>query len=162
IDNNSARANFDIGGLNGNQLLPDRNRGLSDFDLRHRLVATFVYRIPGPQSGLWNRLLGNWTMSGMTTLQSGFPGSVFQSIGNPLSGSNGRADLVPGCHLVNPGSVRQHLDNVLNANCAQLTPSLLGGTTFGPLSPYEGPGDQMFTITPNGSGRLQGHSGRGV
>jgi len=58
--------------------------------------------------------------------------------------------------------VTDRLDNYLNISCVQSTPLLTGGASFGPLSPQEGPGDQIYTITPGGSGRLQGTSGRGV
>jgi hypothetical protein len=54
------------------------------------------------------------------------------------------------------------LDNYLNIACVQSTPLLAAGTSFGPLSPQEGPGNQTYTISPGGSGRLQGTSGRGV
>jgi hypothetical protein len=37
-----------------------------------------------------------------------------------------------------------------------------GGQTFGGLTQYESPGDNTYTITPGGSGRLLGSSGRGA
>jgi hypothetical protein len=162
LDNNSAGSDFDIGGLSGFQLAPDLNKGLSDHDVRHRLALTYVYDLPGPRRGWLQPLLGAWAISGATTFQSGFPGSVTQFAGSSLSGSSGRANLIPNCQLLTSGSVKSRLDNYLNIACAESTPLLTGGMTFGPLSPQEGPGDQFYTITPGGNGRLQGTSGRGV
>jgi hypothetical protein len=163
LDNNSAGFDFDIGGVSGNQFLPELNKGLSDFDIRHRITATYVYNLPAPRQRLLKYILGDWAISGLTTLQSGLPGSVFQSIGtSSLAGSSGRANLVPGCQLVTSGSVKSRLDNYLNLACVQSTPLLAAGTSFGPLSPQEGLGNQTYTISPGGSGRLQGASGRGV
>jgi len=165
IDNYPANAGFDIGGTAaGNQFIPALNRGLSAFDVRHRFVVTYVYDLPGPRKGLMGAFFGGWTISGMTTYQSGLPGSIFQSIGaTSLSGTAGYGNVLPGCQLVNTGGdVQNRLNNYLNAACVSATPLLTGGTTFGPLSPFEGPGDQTYTIDSRGSGRLQGASGRGI
>ena len=159
----SAGGDFGAGSSFGNQFIPALNRGLSAFDVRHRLVFTYVYQLPGPKTGLLGALFGRWSINGVTTYQSGFPGAVFQSIGNSsLSGTSGFGIVLPNCQLLTGGSVSSHLDTYLNAACVQTTTLLTGGTTFGPLSTYEGPGDQTYTIDSRGSGRLQGTSSRGV
>lgn len=163
IDNNSAGIDFDLGGVNGNQFLPELNKGLSNYDIRHRLILTYVYDIPSPRQNLLRHVLGNWSMSGMTIWQSGFPESIYQNIGaTSLSGTTGRANLIPGCNLYTKGSVKERIDGYLNIACVQSTPLLTAGTTFGPLAPTEGPGNQTYTISPGGTGRLQGTSGRSV
>ncbi len=54
-------------------------RGLSDFDIRHRFVASSVYELPfGPgkhmlEKGLGSELLRNWQLSGILSLMSGRP-----------------------------------------------------------------------------------------
>jgi hypothetical protein len=163
LDNNSAGVDFDLGGVNGNQFLPELNKGLSNHDIRHRLILTYVYDLPAPQQTLLRHIFGNWAVSGMTIWQSGFPESIYQNIGaTSLPGTAGRANLIPGCNLYTKGSVKERIDGYLNLACVQATPLLTAGTTFGPLAPTGGPGDQIYTITPGGSGRLQGTSGRSV
>jgi hypothetical protein len=51
------------------------NRGDSNFDARHRFVINYNYELPTPR---WNNafskyVLGGWRVSGITTLQTGFP-----------------------------------------------------------------------------------------
>jgi hypothetical protein len=72
--------------------LEDRNnlaadRGPSSFDIRHRAVFTYVIDLPvGPGHRLlgWNngvnrQVFGGWQISGITTIQSGTPFTVFNS-----------------------------------------------------------------------------------
>jgi hypothetical protein len=52
------------------------DRGLSDFDRRHRLTVLYLWEIPGPSIGLWKRVVGGWSIAGITTFQSGTPYTV--------------------------------------------------------------------------------------
>jgi Carboxypeptidase regulatory-like domain len=85
------------------------DRGPSSFDLRHRAVLTYVIELPvGPghrlmgwQNGFNRQILGGWEISGITTLQSGTPFTVFNS-SNDFSGFNqfnDRPDVVGSGHL---------------------------------------------------------------
>jgi hypothetical protein len=51
------------------------DRGDSNFDARHRFVVNYNYELPIPKgdSALGKALLGGWVVSGITTLQTGFP-----------------------------------------------------------------------------------------
>jgi len=167
IDNVQAQAGFEPTiGPSGNQFLPQLNRGISNFDVPHRLVLTYVYDIPGPRSGWQAALLNHWTWSGITTLQSGFAGEIDQfTAGNSLSGTDGYGILKTGCALVNGGNVSAHTRAYLNSSCVSTTAALLSGSIFGPLSPFEGPGNQTYTIDPSNPaaiGYLQGPSTRGA
>ena len=59
--------------------------GPSNFDIRHRAVFTYVAELPfgpGHRLGGWNnpfgrQVIGGWQVSGITTLQSGAPFTVF-------------------------------------------------------------------------------------
>jgi hypothetical protein len=51
------------------------NRGLADFDVRHKVASSVVYDIPAPKS--LDRLLGGWQLGAITILQSGPPFTVF-------------------------------------------------------------------------------------
>jgi hypothetical protein len=167
IDNVQAQAGFEPTiGPNGNQFIPQLNKGLSNFDAPHRLVLTYVYDIPGPRRGWESAILNHWTWSGITTLQSGFAGEVDQfTFGNSFSGTDGYGVVKPGCALPTGGNVSAHTLHYLNASCVSTTTPLVSGDTFGPLSPFEGPGNQTYTVDPNNPaaiGQLQGPSTRGA
>ncbi len=52
--------------------------GRSAFDIRHRLVANFLWEIPfmRDQPGTWGQILGGWQLSGIIPIQSGLPFGV--------------------------------------------------------------------------------------
>ncbi len=52
------------------------DRGLSNFDRRHRVSVVYIWAIPGPSRGWENRIAGGWSISGVTTFQSGTPFTV--------------------------------------------------------------------------------------
>ena len=51
------------------------DRGPSDFDVRHRFVASYVWQLPSlrNRSGLVRGVLGDWQVTGLVQLQSGTP-----------------------------------------------------------------------------------------
>jgi len=59
-------------------------RGLSEFDARHRFVTSFVYELPVGRGRRWlsaahpilDHILGGWQVTGILTLQSGRPFTV--------------------------------------------------------------------------------------
>jgi len=53
------------------------DRSVASFNVPHRAVWTFLYAIPGPKTGLMNQIAGEWTVSGIYTLQSGANESPF-------------------------------------------------------------------------------------
>jgi len=53
---------------------PKRNRALSLFDARNRLVLSYYWELPVPKyEGFKGKALNGWATSGITTFQSGFP-----------------------------------------------------------------------------------------
>ena len=52
------------------------DRGLSDFDRRHRVTVLYLWEIPGPSMGFLKRVVGGWSIAGITTFQSGTPYTV--------------------------------------------------------------------------------------
>lgn len=165
IDNVQSQFGFEpTVGATGNQFLPYLNKGLSNFDVPHRFVLTYVYNIPSPNVGKFTPIINNWQISGLTTLQSGFADEVDQFTNLSFSGTDGYGVVVPGCRLVTGGNVSAHTGNYLNRTCATTTAPLLAGASFGPLSPFEGPGNQTYTVDPTAGsiGFLQGRSTRGA
>ncbi|MBV8053144.1 MAG: TonB-dependent receptor [Acidobacteriaceae bacterium] len=71
-------SNFEDTGLGTralNPFNPRANYGDSAFDARQRFVAYYSYQIPGRErsGGLMRLLTSGWEVSGITTLQTGFP-----------------------------------------------------------------------------------------
>jgi len=76
-------------------------RGLSVFDVRHRIIINHNYELPFGerrrylnQGGTLARILGNWQISGVTTLQSGTPFTA-RVLGN-LSNNSGAGPFFAG------------------------------------------------------------------
>jgi hypothetical protein len=65
-------------------------RGPSLFDARHRVTASFLYRIPGFANarGASKFLLNGWQVNGILTLASGTPFTVYDTTNVSLQGSH--------------------------------------------------------------------------
>jgi hypothetical protein len=62
------------GSIGADPFDPRRDYGNSAFDARHRFVASYAYDLPKVHSnGLFARLLNGYRITGITTLQAGFP-----------------------------------------------------------------------------------------
>ncbi len=88
---------MDIASNDGNSGLGNQARdpynwnldyGPSDFDVKHRFVTSFLYRIPGVTSGntFVKVLTGGWQLDGILTLQTGLPLSVLAGVDRSLVG----------------------------------------------------------------------------
>jgi hypothetical protein len=120
------------------------SRGLSDFDHRHRFVASYVYQLPffTNASGLTKGTLGGWEVAGVILVQSGAPFSIMDPVGgsayNPSSPSS-TATFSPGFTCANAsssGSTRSRLANWINPNAYQPDPAATlstGGPSDGTL-----------------------------
>ncbi|HXA56418.1 MAG TPA: TonB-dependent receptor [Candidatus Acidoferrum sp.] len=81
-------------------------RGNSGFDVTNRLVANYGLNLPvGRGAARLNnravgRLLEGWTVSGITTLQTGFPFDVISLVDSQATGTTQRADYNPHGSLV--------------------------------------------------------------
>jgi hypothetical protein len=126
IDLSSERGSGDRGGgFDSSGNVRDRagsSRGLSGFDVRHRLVLSSVYELPfGRGKALANapgglsRVLGGWEISGIVLMQGGFPLTAVMSADVNGDGIADRPDAIgpiayntrePWCYIVdsrNPG-----------------------------------------------------------
>ena len=73
------------------------DRGISDYNVTHRFVTSFIWEVPILRNGRgWRRaVLGGWQLNGIVTLQSGAPFSVIAGTNRSLTGGAGdRADLL--------------------------------------------------------------------
>ncbi|MEP7366848.1 MAG: carboxypeptidase regulatory-like domain-containing protein [Acidobacteriota bacterium] len=87
---------LDVDGFNGQNTLDMRpDKALSDFDVRHRFVSSFLWEIPGPRSGISRWLLGGWQANGILIIQAGNPFNVTSGQDRALVGSGTqRPDLI--------------------------------------------------------------------
>lgn len=117
-------------GANGTTVLPQNNfnllageRGLSDFDIRHRFSASFVYQLPTKQSfsGATGALVNGWELAGIITLQTGQPFSVLTGLNNSRTGEgNDRPNVITDPNL-GPHTVEQWFDTAAFVPNAILT-----------------------------------------
>jgi hypothetical protein len=107
-----------------NESTLDNSRGLSDFDRPHRLVVSYVYDLPFLKNakGVTHAVLGGWQISGVTTIQSGLPFSIFDTASGTafiLNGSTSTltADLAPGATIASGnthGDIHSRINGYLN------------------------------------------------
>jgi len=64
---------------------PNMDYGPLDYDIRHRWVTTFIYRVPKPSQRLVGAVVGNWDLSGIVNIQSGMPMTITTSGGTALN-----------------------------------------------------------------------------
>ena len=71
-------------------------RGLAGFDTPHRLALSYVYEVPVRAGNRWgDKILSNWSISGVVTADSGLPYSPIVNFDNANIGSAGRATQFP-------------------------------------------------------------------
>lgn len=124
--------------------------GACDFDIRHTLVGTFVWDVPGPSTGIASYIAGGWELGSIITATSGSPFSVTVGGGDdPLNtGFNGDfsmdfPNLVSGCNPT-PGVSRnaQGQLQAFNPSCFATAPPVAGGVLVGNAgrNQFYGPG----------------------
>jgi hypothetical protein len=91
------------------------NYSNADYDVRHNISANYVWELPFKTSGMMNKLVSGWVLSGTFFWRSGYPYTVFDSAA-PLGAVAGFG----------------------NASSLTILPDFLGGSTPSCLSP--GPG----------------------
>ena len=73
------------------EFIPDYNRGLADFDVRHNWVLNFTWELPFARdlSGAAKAVLDGWQLSGIAQVRTGNPLTVF------VSGNRSRSQWAP-------------------------------------------------------------------
>jgi hypothetical protein len=148
--------------LFNNQLNLSGSYGLSDFDRRQRLAISYLQNLPFfTHSSDWKgKLLGGWSVSGVTIFQTGTPFSIFDSgAGSAYVGlttvPGTTASLAPGATLssgLTSGSIQSRLNGYVNINAFQKAP-IIGddgtATGFGDLGRniYHGPFQQNWDFS---------------
>ncbi len=122
-------------------------KGLSDFDHRHRFVTNFLYELPFLRNseGWMHNVLGGWQVGGIWTLQSGAPFTVNTSTdiannGEPLSAPSQRPNLT-----CNPNSGPKTPAEWFNTACFSLPAAFTYGNAGRDI--VTGPGLDDFDAT---------------
>src|SRR6266404_4296883 len=165
IDNNSGSTTQDLGNSGGNQLDTRGVRALSNFDRTHRLQVTYTYDIPAFRhaSGILHHVLGNWSIGGDTTFQSGLPNTITcpACLSNVFGLSTGTLfpQVVGNLSSLLRSGDPQNFTDPNTANNGYYDKTVLGaasllpnGTTVSGLNIFGGAGSDTFTIGGPGSG----------
>jgi hypothetical protein len=144
------------------------SRGISDFNRPHVLKVSYVYDLPffARATGMKHAVLGEWAVSGVTSLQSSLPFSILDSNGgNAFLGAGTSpvsASLAPSASIgsgMTSGSISQRLNGYLNPATFTTAPLLYGTqcatdpnyctTGFGDLGRniYRGPFQQNWDFS---------------
>jgi len=148
----------------GEQVFNDQNnlgaqRGLSDFDRRHRFVFSYTWELPQPVSDsrfAFSKLAEGWAISGVVTLQSGVPFSILDSAAGTLFGpstSFTTGSLVAGATLhdaIRGGSVSSRVNQFFDTSVFVPAPFIPDGALI----------DGKFPVT--GGGTIFGDLGRNI
>ena len=81
---------------------------LSQFDVPNRFVASYLWEIPGPKSGVLKQVLGGWQLSGISAYQSGRPFTIWIGVDSNGDGTTGsdRPNIGSGCGVTWDGDHR--------------------------------------------------------
>jgi hypothetical protein len=148
---------------------PGIDYGNNPYSRRHRFLATFLYELPfgkgkpflNNYSGLVDRLVGGWVLSGIAVFQSG-PFMSVATLSDPsgtgfnllgaFTGNGGRADTVKGVDPYQGQSLSQWINAAAFADpCAQCglngNPAALG--RFGDSQPgaVQGPSTKVVSMS---------------
>lgn len=146
------------GSVAGDQNNRRANYGLADFNREHRFVFSYVYQLPSPQrfNAFVDKLLGGWSVAGVTTIQTGTPLSFTGTNANNVYGiTNDRAQLAAGCthdDLTTSGSLQSRLGGYFNRTCI----SGLTATGGAALWPVIGDDNRATTFGNSGPGIVVG------
>jgi Carboxypeptidase regulatory-like domain len=130
-----------------NQTDARASRGLSDFDRRHRFVASAVYQFPffSSSNGITRAALAGWETSPVVILQSGTPFTMWDPAGGGaynLASPSATAEFSPGFTCSNGASRGSVTSRVSNwANPAAFSPD--------PAAPVGTPGTAEGTLYGN-------------
>jgi len=117
--------------------------GPADFNQQLRFILSISYDLPRFRNGegFSGKALSGWTISDLTTIQSGLPLTFTDALGGTAFGSSAsRAEFCPGmtnADVATPGSVESRLNDYVNAAafCAPPVVAIGGpgttGTDFG-------------------------------
>ena len=107
------------GATNSNNPLDYKQQyGLASFNRSQRAVITYSYDLPWNHTeGVAGKVLGGWTVSGVTTIQNGEPFTITDSAGGSIYGAG-----TSRAALASPGTC-----NAVTGNCQSTVPLVTSG-----------------------------------
>jgi hypothetical protein len=142
LDNVFGESNFFVAGTGTaqNNYNVNGEYAYSIIDTPHRVDVTPIYALPFGRGRRWltgggwsDKVLGGWSLSRVTTYQTGFPIAITQSDSSFSQGGVQRPTRVSGISAVTPGRVQDRLaigasgSAYINRNAFQLTPAYAFG-----------------------------------
>jgi outer membrane receptor protein involved in Fe transport len=101
---------LDVDGFNGQDTMNLRpDKALSDFDVRHRFLTSFLWELPGPSARAAKWILGGWQANGILILQAGAPFTVVSGQDRALTATGTQRPDVNGNPRLDPGRSRDQL-----------------------------------------------------
>jgi hypothetical protein len=95
---------------------PKLDYGPADYNVKHRMVASFVYDLPFARTNRW---MGGWQISGIVGVQSGANFSVI----NSAVDSNGDGQFNDRAVYIGSGSITNAINHKVSPASGYLTPS---------------------------------------
>ena len=133
---------------------PEAERGNSDFDVRHRFVASLLYELPvghgkslfGDAQGVGNQIVGGWQIASIVTISTGNWYTVLDGNGNFANADGGA------------GGVSQRPDQVGDSRATPCVPGTFFNTcayadpnqgSFGNVgrNTIQGPGNRVWDFS---------------
>jgi hypothetical protein len=112
-----------------------QSKGPSDFNRPQRFIVNYVYNLPGfkGNEAVAQKLLTGWSVSGVTTVQSGQPITFIDSGAGAVYGgfelSTARAQLCPGAkysQILSSGGIESRLNHYFNSAGVFCAPPIIG------------------------------------
>ncbi|MGA8213309.1 MAG: TonB-dependent receptor [Candidatus Sulfotelmatobacter sp.] len=130
--------------------------GNADFDVRQRFVLSYSYDLPfgknkafgGNASGVWNQIIGNWQVAGITLASTGNWYTPTDTSTN-LSNSDGGGEVASASRPNVVGNPNAHpcVQGTLFNTCAFATNTILGSFGNAGRNIIQGPGVQNWDIS---------------
>ncbi|HXJ16567.1 MAG TPA: hypothetical protein VNM68_05150, partial [Candidatus Polarisedimenticolia bacterium] len=167
----AAPGNVLSGGANSNNPLDFKQQyGVAAFNRAHRLVVSYSYDLPFKAEGWMGRVVGGWTLSGVTTIQNGAPftvtdtagGTIFFGTAAVFGASGNRAELTNPIHCNSSGVCGSGLPTATSGSNKSRLSNWINKAAFGPpgSEPCIG-GTVAGSCATSGGGRGFGNSGIG-
>jgi hypothetical protein len=130
-------------------------KSLSGFDARSRLTISYVLDLPfGPGHkflnagpGVENKLVGGWTVSGISTFGDGFPLALTATGTAMATGYGRRPNVVPGCNPQLNGPITNRLYGYFNVACYSVPAAYTFGNESSTDPVLRGPGINNFDFS---------------
>ena len=133
---------------------PKQQRGVATSIRPQRLIVNYTWALPYKGSSFPGMLFGAWSLSGVTTYQSGLPMTITDSRGGTIYGSPGisRAQFCSGTGAVDlptSGNVEDRLNAYFNTAAICNPPAIGNGTGYGNsgIGTIRGPGQANWDIS---------------